>query len=94
MPENEYRSFDGEIRLLESKNPFLFPIEVWALNDAPNRNFWQFTDMEGNRYTYTVTSLRYEQHADQTALDREASDLTLFVKNIYAFEYLIISCRA
>ena len=53
-----------------------------------------FTDMEGNRYTYTVTSLHYEQHADQTALDREASDLTLFVKNIYAFEYLIISCRA
>lgn len=52
-----------------------------------------YTDTEGNRYTYTVTSLRYEKHADKTSLSREESDLTIFVKNIYAFEYLIISCR-
>ena len=50
-----------------------------------------FTDMKGNRYTYTVTNLRYEKHADQTALNREEALLTLFIKNIYDFEYLIVS---
>lgn len=29
-----------------------------------------FTDVEGNRYTYTVTNLQYESHADQTILNR------------------------
>lgn len=51
-----------------------------------------FTDMEGNRYTFSVTNLRYEKHADQTALSREESALTLFIKNVYDFEYLIVSC--
>ena len=51
-----------------------------------------FTDMEGNCYTYAVKNLRYEKHADQTALDQEDSDMTLFIKNVYDFEYLIISC--
>jgi sortase A len=51
-----------------------------------------FTDMEGNRYGYTVTDLRYEKHADQTALQRKESAMTLFVKNIYAFEYVVIFC--
>ena len=53
-----------------------------------------FTDMEGNRYTYAVTNLRYEKHANKTELQSDASDLILFIKNIYAFEYLIISCNA
>lgn len=51
-----------------------------------------FTDVEGNRYTYTVTNLQYEKHADQTALNRKEANLTLFIKNVYDFEYLIISC--
>ena len=51
-----------------------------------------FTDMEGNRYSFTVSDLRYEKRADQTALQRNAASLTLFIKNVYAFEYLIVSC--
>ena len=51
-----------------------------------------FTDAEGNRYTYTVTNLHYEKHADQDALHREDAPLTLFIKNIYSFEYLIVFC--
>ena len=51
-----------------------------------------FTDVEGNQYTYTVTNLQYESHADQTTLNREESALTLFIKNVYAFEYLIVLC--
>ena len=56
MPEN-YRNIQGEIRLLEANDQFLFPIEVWALNDAPNRNYWQFTDMEGNKNQFAGTPL-------------------------------------
>lgn len=51
-----------------------------------------FTDMEGNSYTYRITDLSYEKHADKTALSREDTALTLFIKNVYAFEYLIVSC--
>ena len=51
-----------------------------------------FTDMEGNRFSYQVTDICYEDHADQTALQREDAALTLFIKNIFAFEYVIIFC--
>ena len=51
-----------------------------------------FTDVEGNRYTYTITNLRYEKNANQTTLKRAESALTLFIKNVYDFEYLIVSC--
>lgn len=51
-----------------------------------------FTDMEGNRYSFTVSDLRYEKRADQAALQRNDVPLTLFIKNVYAFEYLIVFC--
>ena len=51
-----------------------------------------FTDMSGNRYAYAVTDLHYAKHADQATLTRENASLTLFVKNVYAFEYIIIFC--
>ena len=52
-----------------------------------------FTDMEGNRFFYEVADIRYEKHADQTALQREDADLTLFIKNVYSLEYIIIFCN-
>ena len=51
-----------------------------------------FTDMEGNRYTYQVKDLRYEKHADQAALRREDAALTIFIKNEFAFEYIMVFC--
>lgn len=51
-----------------------------------------YTDVEGNRYTFTITSLGSEKHADQAALQRKEAALTLFIKNIYSFEYLIAFC--
>lgn len=51
-----------------------------------------FTDMEGNRYTLEISDLRYKEHADQSALQSCNAALTLFIKNVYAFEYLIVSC--
>ena len=51
-----------------------------------------YTDMEGNRFSYTVKDIRYEKHADQATLQKEEAALTLFIKNIYAFEYIVIFC--
>ena len=53
-----------------------------------------FTDVSGNRYTLTVKDIRYFRHADQEALSRTEDSLTLFIKNINAFEYIIIYCEA
>ena len=51
-----------------------------------------FTDMEGNRYALEVIDLKYEKHIDQTALRRTDSAMTLFIKNLYDFEYLVVYC--
>ena len=51
-----------------------------------------FTDMEGNRFCYEVTDIRYESHADQETLQRKDAALTLFIKNVYALEYIVIFC--
>ena len=56
-------------------------------------DFIFFTDMEGNCFSYEIADIRYEKHADQTALQREDAALTLFIKNIYSFEYIIIFCN-
>ena len=53
-----------------------------------------YTDMEGNRYTYSVTDICYEKHADQQALAQKEAALTLFIKNVYGFEYIVIFCDA
>ena len=53
-----------------------------------------FTDAEGNRFAYTVSDIRYEKHVDQTALQRVDADLTLFIKNVHAFEYITVFCTA
>ena len=52
-----------------------------------------YTDSEGNRYNFTITSLRYEKHVDQAVLLQKESSLTLFFKNIYSFDYLIVFCE-
>lgn len=52
-----------------------------------------FTDMEGNRFTYGIKSMRYEKRADQSTLTHTDADLVLFIKNVYAFDFLIIFCE-
>ena len=51
-----------------------------------------FTDVEGNRYAFAITGLRYEKHTTNSALLQKEAPLTLFVQNIYSFEYLIVFC--
>ena len=53
-----------------------------------------FTDAEGNRFSYEVTDICYEKRADQSALYREDAALTLFIKNIFGFEYIVVFCDA
>lgn len=53
-----------------------------------------FTDMEGNRFTYEINAMRYEKHADPSLLATADADFVLFIKNIYAFDYLIVYCSS
>lgn len=76
-------------------------IQIGATSQAGQYDFYRelsvgdsvfFTDMEGNRYALEISDLRYKKHADQTALQSCDAALTLFIKNVYAFEYLIVFC--
>ena len=57
-------------------------------------NLLSVTDMTGSRFSYKVSDIRYSDHADQEVLYHDAADLTIFVKNIYALEYIMIYCTA
>ena len=91
-----------------SKYPCLFDgsaydstLQIGASSQAGQYDFYRdisvgdsvfFTDMAGNRFSYRVTDIRYEKHADQAALQQVDADLTLFIQNIFAFEYIVIFC--
>lgn len=45
----QYRSIEGELKILERTNEFMFPVELWLLNDKVNRNNWQFINLEEHR---------------------------------------------
>lgn len=77
-------------------------IQIGATTQAGQYDFYReisvgdpvfFTDMEGNRFSYTVSGIRHEAHTDQAALQKEYAALTLFIKNIYAFEYIVVFCN-
>lgn len=80
--------YDGSLQIggTSQKGQYDFYREISAGDDV------FFTDMTGNRYAYTVRDIHYRKHADQNALQEEDAALTLFVKNIYAFEYMILFC--
>ena len=78
-------------------------MQIGATSQAGQYDFYReisvgdsvfFTDMEGNRFSYEVTAIRFEKHADQSTLQREDAALTVFVKNIFGFEYIVIFCNA
>lgn len=48
MPET-YRSIQGEIKLLQQDNDFIFPVELWLLNDQLTKNGWRFANLEQHR---------------------------------------------
>lgn len=82
--------YDGSLVIGTSnqKGQFEFAKEISVGNTV------YITDMTGNCYSYEVFDIKYSKHADNDSLNRDEDDLTLFVKNIYAFEYIIIRCNA
>lgn len=51
------------------------------------------TDMTGRRYAFEVYDLSYSTRADRDTLQSADAALTIFVKNEFSFEYLIVRCR-
>lgn len=46
--DGEIRVLSGKIRFLQRKGEYLFPVELWLLNDLVNRNDWRYEDIEGH----------------------------------------------
>lgn len=44
-----FRSVEGELKILERLGEFIFPVELWMLNDSVNRNNWKFVNLEEHR---------------------------------------------
>ena len=57
-------------------------------------NAIHITDMTGDCFSFKVSDIRYSKHIDDASLRRSESDLTVFIKNIYSFEYIILYCAA
>lgn len=43
MKKQTVKATEGKIKLLASNNKFLYPVEIWALNEKVNRNGWKYT---------------------------------------------------
>lgn len=52
------------------------------------------TDMVGDCYAYEIADIQYRAHADNETIYADTSALTVFVKNMYAFEYIMLRCEA
>lgn len=46
---SEFRTVEGELKILERTGDFIFPVELWMLNDSVNRNNWKFINLEEHR---------------------------------------------
>lgn len=55
--KEEYRSFSGEIHVLERKNDFLYNVEIWLLNEKVNRNNWKYINLEEHMNKFAGTPI-------------------------------------
>lgn len=62
-----------------------------CLKQIQNGDEVRVTDMQGAVFTYTVTRIRRTDHADRDTLQSEAA-LTLFARDGYNMEYIIVEC--
>ena len=46
--EGVLRTLSGKLRILNRRGEYLFPVELWMLNDQVNRNNWRYTRVEEN----------------------------------------------
>lgn len=57
LTEKEYRTFEGEIKVLQRNNEFLYDVELWLLNDLVNRNNWQYINLERHMKKFAGTPI-------------------------------------
>lgn len=53
-----------------------------------------FTDMLGDCYSFKVADIRYVDSASDEELKKGDYPLTVFVKKMYSFKYIVINCVA
>lgn len=54
---SEYRQIDGKLKLLERQTEFLYPIEIWLVNDQVNRNKWQYPSVVQKKDLFAGTPI-------------------------------------
>ena len=57
MNDETYRSFEGELKLMERDGEFLYDVEIWLLNDKVNRNGWRYENLEQNKNLFCGTPI-------------------------------------
>lgn len=85
---SEYRSIQGELKILQSNSDFIFPVELWLLNDKVNRNNWQFINLEQHRTKWTGKPILVayvnggrtagDGHNQRTKVDRNGEEYQSF----------------
>ena len=81
--------YDGSIRIGATTQAGQYDF----YRDISVGNALYFTDMTGSCYRYEIAEIQYREHADDENLISDQSDLTVFVKNLYALnEYIILHC--
>lgn len=78
--------YDGTMIVRSTNQKGQYPFA----QDINISDFFYFTDMVGNQYSYRVSEILHRNHADKEILYDNDADLVLFIKNNYAFEYTII----
>ena len=43
IPVEKRQTIEGKLKILSRTNKYLYPVEIWALNEKVNRNNWQYT---------------------------------------------------
>lgn len=66
--------------------------QLACLRQAQHGDEVRVTDMQGGVFTYAVTRIRRARHADTATLHSDAP-LTLFVRDGYNMEYIIVECE-
>lgn len=47
-PAGELRTLSGKLKVLNRSGEYLFPVELWLLNDKTNRNNWRYENVGGS----------------------------------------------
>ena len=84
---SEYRQIDGKLKLLERQTEFLYPIEIWLVNDQVNRNKWQYPSVVQKKDLFAGTPILVayignkvgDGHNFQTKRDENGEEYASFV---------------